>query len=311
MMRDLDMPTEPQPKKQIIEIKDGKYSDGTLFDQIHYLECKLILKPDRFESAKGFQDYAALVREAAAQSDVKVDASSAAGARPVMREVAFLDTEDFRLYNNAFILRRRVSYEDYFPVGDPEIVFKYRHPEVQSAVALDVRPTIAGDYRIKFKVEALPLKDQVGSYRTLFSHNTQFGQSQMPEGDRTSMSFLAQLFPALQQLQTSPDDRVELVNQTVVEELLQELGVLDFGRGVSAKCNVALWRTRAEHEPLCAEFAYQAKFKRRDELGEKALDRCKKFFLTLQQIGRDWLALGTTKTGIVYRLKGNPPQAHE
>ena len=25
----------------------------------------------------------------------------------------------------------------------------------------------------------------------------------------------------------------------------------------------------------------------------------------------DWLALETTKTGAVYRLKGNPPQAHE
>ena len=35
------------------------------------------------------------------------------------------------------------------------------------------------------------------------------------------------------------------------------------------------------------------------------------FFLELQQVSADWLALTTTKTGAVYRLKGNPPQAHE
>lgn len=305
------MSSDTSESRPVGVIQSGQYSDGALFDDIHYLECKLILGPERFTSARSFQDYGELVRQAASPLGVRLDAASVAGMRPSLREVAFLDTADFRLYNNAFILRRRDTYEDHFPVGDPEIVFKFRHPDLQQAAALDVRPKIAGDYRVKFKVEALPLRDQIGGYRMLFSHNAQLGLSQVPEGDRRSLSFLSQLFPALNALKASPDDQIELVHQTVVEEVLQELGVLDFGRGVTAKCNVALWRTRAEHQPLCGEFAFQAKFKRRDELGEKALARCKKFFLELQQIGRDWLALGTTKTGMVYRLKGNPPQAHE
>jgi hypothetical protein len=305
------MPAGDTQPEGVADIKQGQYSDSALFDEIHYLECKLILKPDRFTTAKAFQDYGALVRQAAEPLGVGVDTKSVVGMRPSLREVAFLDTADFRLYNNAFILRRRDAYEDHFPVGDPEIVFKFRHPDLQKAAELDLRPEIAGDYRMKFKAEALPLRDQVGGYRLLFSHNTQFGLSQLPEGDKTSMAFLSKVFPALDSLKTSDAGRVDLVNQTVVEELLQELGVLDFGKSVIAKCNVTLWRTRAEHKPLCGEFAYQAKFKRRDELGEKALDRCKKFFLSLQQIGRDWLSLGTTKTGTVYRLKGNPPQAHE
>ena len=62
---------------------------------------------------------------------------------------------------------------------------------------------------------------------------------------------------------------------------------------------------------MCGEFAFQAKFKRRDELDEKAMDRCRQFFVALQQSGRDWLFLGTTKTGLVYQLKGNSPQDHE
>ena len=145
----------------------------------------------------------------------------------------------------------------------------------------------------------------------LFSHNVQFPLSQAPEDDRTAMGTLARVFPALAALKTADTDRVALVNQTIVEEVLQDLGVLDFGRGVTAESNIAIWRERGTHRPMCGEFAFEAKFKRADELHEKAMDRGRQFFIALQQSGHDWLSLGTTKTGLVYRLKGNPPQAHE
>ena len=34
-------------------------------------------------------------------------------------------------------------------------------------------------------------------------------------------------------------------------------------------------------------------------------------FVLLQNVESDWVSLGTTKTGAVYRLNGNPPQNHE
>jgi hypothetical protein len=151
--------------------------------------------------------------------------------KPAIREVVFLDTADFQLYNNAFILRQRIAHESGFPAGEPEIVFKFRHEDMQKAAALDVRPKFAGNYRIKFKAEAPPLRDQVGGYRLLFSHNAQFPLSQAPEGDRGSMGTLARVFPVLETLKGSETDRVELVNQTIVEEVLQDLGVLNFGKG--------------------------------------------------------------------------------
>ena len=49
----------------------------------------------------------------------------------------------------------------------------------------------------------------------------------------------------------------------------------------------------------------------RDLASPRALARCERFFIELQQVAADWLSLTTTKTGAVYRLKGNPPQAHE
>jgi hypothetical protein len=70
-------------------------------------------------------------------------------------------------------------------------------------------------------------------------------------------------------------------------------------------------RNRGDHSPLIGEFAYQLKFKRRDDLNDKALKRSQTFFLALQNAARDWIQLGATKTGVVYRLKGTPPHAHE
>ena len=298
-------------KSQPASAPDPKqYSDGAPLDEVNYLECKLILKPDRFTSAKVFLEYRKLVARTAKEFGIDY-IDKGVVLSPQIREVLFLDTPDFRLYNNAFILRRRIAYKEGFPTGEPEIVFKFRHTDKQKAAELDVRPIFAGKYRIKFKAEALPLKDQVGGYRTLFSHNAQFSLSQAPEGDRTSMANLARVFPALAPLKTCDTDKVELVNQTIVEEVLQDLGTLDFGNGVTADANIAIWRERGSHRSMCGEFAFQAKFKRRDELHEKAMERCRQLFIALQQSGRDWLYLGTTKTGLVYQLKGNPPQSHE
>jgi hypothetical protein len=165
-----------------------------------------------------------------------------------------------------------------------------------------VRPKFAGNYRIKFKAEALPLRDQVGGYRLLYSHNAQFPLSQAPEGDRESMGTLARVFPALEALKTSDTDKVELVNQTIVEEVLQDLGVLNFGKGITADSNIGIWRERGTHYPLCGEFAFQAKFKRRDDVHDKVISRCEQFFIALQQSGRDWLFLPRSRASSWIKL---------
>ena len=66
-------------------------------------------------------------------------------------------------------------------------MFKFRHPDMQKAAEVDVRPQIYGDYRIKFKAEALPLKDRLGGIRLLFSHNVQFPLSHVQEENPTSL----------------------------------------------------------------------------------------------------------------------------
>src|SRR5215470_1011580 len=190
------------------DLKPGQYADGSPLDDVQYLECKLILKTEEFTSPKGFKKYAKLVAKAAEECGVGFDTSTANGTRPAVREVMFMDTEDFRLYNNAFILRRRVRFEDGFPAEEPEVVFKFRHPDQQRAAEVDVRPSLPGDYRIKFKAEALPLKDQLGGYRLLFSHNVEFPLSQASAKDGMAMKALAEVFPALKSLDAHKTDRV-------------------------------------------------------------------------------------------------------
>ena len=298
-------------KELIPELNKGHYSDGHPLDDVHYLECKIILKPDRFTSKQGFIDFAKIVKHAAEKSDIDLSTGHLEGQRPEIREVVFLDTSDFRLYNHAFILRRRIRYEDGFPVGDPEIVFKFRHPDAQKAADLDVRPHIPGMYKIKFKAEMLPLKDKLGGMRILYSHNAEFGLSQAKLADRTAMATLLRFFPCLAPLKRSTADTVELVNQMIVEEVLFDLGKVDFGKGVVAKNDLALWRARGDHSALIGEYSFQAKFDRKDDLHPKVQRRVEEFFLAVQSHAHEWVSLGTTKTGIVYRLKGNPPQAHE
>jgi len=303
----------------LAEQYESVYTDGRRCDELGYLQCKIILKPERFTSAHVFKEFAALVRRAAEATGVGYQHTPKSQQRPDVREVLFLDTGDYHLYNNSFICRRRIAYEDGFAIGDPEIVFKYRSDDMAKAQAIDVRPNIDGKYKIKFKLEVMPLKERIGGLRRLLSHNVEFGLSQAPQAARIVMSSLGhmslpeltQIFPALSVISADGPSDVSLVNQTIVEELLQDICVLDFGHHTAATANLGLWRSRGDHHAFVGEFAYQLRFAGPNDISHKALQACERFFLELQQVAGDWVALTTPKTGAVYRLKGNPPQAHE
>ena len=296
---------------RIPPLKAGTYADGLPLHQINYLSCKLVLKPNHFRSRKSLFDAAKILREPAERHDVSFSTGHFRDEPIQIREVLFVDTHDFRLYNNSFILRRRIRYEDGFPIADPEIVFKFRHPDMQRAAEMDVRPHILGDHRVKFKCQALPLRNQLGGIRLLFSHNVEFPRSNVAENDVTSMSTMTKVFPALETIKKDPNERVALVSETIIEEVLQDIGTLDFGERITGKVTVGLWRTRGEHRPLIGELAFQIKVDDRKQLALDASKRAEAFFIALQYAAREWVALDATKTGVVYRLRGNAPTSHE
>jgi hypothetical protein len=285
------------------------YADGLPLDDITYLEAKLILKPDSFTSAKALRDFGKIVQKTAAAMNVGFMIDPEFYLPPKIREIVFADTSDFALYGGAFILRRWIAYREGFPVGAPEYVLKFRHPELDRAAALDMRPTV-GKYRIKFKAELLPLKDRVGGSRVLYSHNCQFGLGQAKGADWMAIDTLTGVFPVLASRELK-GERVSLVNGGIVEEVLLPIGVLTFGSDLTARCDVGLWRTRGEHYPLVGEFAFQAKFPSIAAVSAGPRELCENFYIALQHAVEDRLALGLTKTGMVYRLNGAAPQSSE
>jgi len=306
-------PLTPSWVGRVPQLKPGTYADGLPIHQVEYLCCKLILRPNHFVSRESLFEFGEVMRAPAKEHGVGFTNKGFFEQPLKIREVIFIDTEDFRLYNHAFILRRRIPYKDGFPIGDPELVFKFRHPDMQVAAETDVRPQILGDHRVKFKCQALPLKEKLGGIRLLFSHNVQFPRSAIGIGRENprDMDSIIQIFPVLARVRKQPAEKIKLVSDTVIEEVLQDIGQLDFGHGVTCKANVAIWRTRGEHRPLIGEFAFQVRFKDRNELGSESLRRMEAFFLGLQYSAENYIALNATKTGVVYRLLGNPPKAHE
>jgi hypothetical protein len=312
---------QPSPKRPVTpswvgrvpQLKPGQYADGMPIHSPEYICCKLILRPNKFHSRESFFEFGKAFKQPAKEHGVKYTTEGFIEQPVKIREVLFLDTADFRLYNNAFILRRRIPYKDGFPVGEPEIVFKFRHPELQAAAETDVRPNILGSHRVKFKVQALPLKQKLGGIRLLYSHNVQFtrGAIGMEHDNIHDMDALVDVLPILGRVRKTPKEEINLVSNTIVEEVLQDIGTLDFGDGLTCKANVAIWRTRGEHRPLIGEFAYQFRFQDRSQLSPDALRRTEAFFLSLQYSAQEYIALGATKTATVYRLMGNPPKAHE
>ncbi len=276
-----------------------KYSDGHPLDEVHYREFKILLKPDHFTQAHQFKEFGKLLRHAAAELDVALYTDKVLSEANQVREVVFYDTHHFDLYNQAFILRKRTLFKDGFASGAPELALKFRHTDIAAAAAMDVRPKEAGNSRIKFKEEVLPLTDRVGGARSLYSHNVVLPLTTATVD--TSVKHITETFPSLQRVELS-GRTLALVNDIAVEEVLHDLGELHFGHGVQGKANVAVWRRRSDEKPLVGEFAFQCKFRRADDLHAKASKHADKFFVALQHAVNDWVQLGTTKTRIVYGM---------
>ena len=226
----------------------------------------------RVHVPKGFRKYGKLVARAAEECGVGFDTSSAEGARPAMREVIFLDTEDFRLYNNAFILRRRILYEDGFPVGDPEIVFKFRHPDLRRRP----RWTCARNRRrLPDQVQGRgpAAEGQAGRLSACSTPTT----SQFPLSHDARrriaprMETLVAIFPALQSLKkTTERERGTGQPDRWSRKCCWTSARSTSARGWRPTANVAVWRTRGEQQQLVGEFASRSKFKTRDGRARQA-----------------------------------------
>ncbi|ACK52618.1 conserved hypothetical protein [Methylocella silvestris BL2] len=269
-------------------------------DDIHYREYKILLRPERFFNPTQFEVYWKKLCAVAELHKVGAVTNKDAFHRHV-REVLFYDTETCDLYRNAFILRKRTFYTDGWPDPEHELTFKFRHADMKTAADVDVTPYMEANAAIKFKEEVLPLKDQVGGMRSLYSHNCVLMTPALEINQ--GLEHIAAVFPCIGRL-TGPSGnaKVSLVNNLPVQEVQVNVGSFDFGHGLEAKATIAIWRNRATETSLIGEFAFQVKFDNYDALHIKAKARSEDFFKDVQTRAPDWVALGATKTAVVYGL---------
>ena len=282
---------------------------NTPHDGIHYLECKIILQPHNFVTSKAFEDFWKIVRKTAKKFDVGVEEAPEAFDTHV-REVLFFDTKDHSLYANHFIVRLRTFYKNGWSQGLPELTVKFRHPDFNAAAAVDIRPATAGGLaRIKFKEELLPLRENLGGMRSIFSHNCVLAMPR--EQLNLAVRDLTTSFPAIGEVHADANEPIVLVNDFAVEEVQVDVGMLHFGHKLKGKTTIAVWRDRRLERPVCGEFAFQCKFEREDALNKESLKRLEDFYKTLQVDAFEWVSLGTTKTSIVYQFGANRSAASE
>jgi hypothetical protein len=285
-----------------------KPTPGHPLDEIHYREYKILLRPERFFRPERLEEYWHILEDIAKSCDVKVTTNHHAFHR-MIREVLFYDTPEFDLYRNAFILRKRTFYKDGWPERDHELTVKFRHADMDAAAAVDIHPRLEGESEIKFKEELLPLKNELGGMRSLYSHNCVLVTPNIVLNQ--GLEDVARVFPAMAKIDVSPKTKIELVNNVAVEEVQVDPGHFDFGHGLEAKATIAVWRNRASETSLVGEFAFQAKFHRLDDIHQKAKERSEKFFRAAQTHAPEWVQLGTTKTAMIYGIGRSETPGHE
>lgn len=278
-------------------------------DEIHYREYKILLKPEQFLLPTRFEEYWNALTSIAKKCDVGIQTNREAFHRTV-RNVLFFDTRHFDLYRNAFILRKRTVYVDGWPSSEHELTVKYRHADRDKATAVNMTPHLEGRTDIiKFKEEILPLKTELGGMRSLFSHNCVLASPNVVLDQ--GLADITHVFPAMKAIDAGPKIRIELVNNVAVDELQVAPGAFDFGHGFGAKATISIWRCRQFETTLTGEFAFQAKFHHLDAVHQKAKARSEDFYREVQVLAPDWVALGTTKTAVIYGIGGTSPAHNE
>ena len=269
-------------------------------EPLQYREYKLLLKSDHFTKPSHFHKFWKIARRVAKKLDIVIRKRG----KPIeihVREVIFFDTPRFRLYNNGFMLRRRMFYKKGLPQSNYELTLKFRGADRATAAAVDVQPLLKSPYEVKFKEEILLPRDGQPGMRAIYAHSCDLDS---PNTIITqSFETISQVFPVLLKTGAKPKTLLSIVNAPI-EEILVNMGEIDFGGKVTAKATLAIWRNRTTQAQLVGEYSYQVKFDGPDGLRGKPKDLSEAFFKDLQVEARDWIHLGSTKTALLYSLGG-------
>jgi hypothetical protein len=261
-------------------------------------EFKLLLKPECFKKRSDLLAFAQCFRVSCRELDVPLTEEESLISQ--VREVSFYDTEAYDFRHHNLILRQRRFHQQGWPEDGWEVTFKCRSPDYRQAASFNIRSNLPDLEKQRFKEELL-MDRQVGTMRSIFSHNCILDSPPMQlESD---LKDLAQVLPGLESLSFSLDQPVKRVRDLRIIEIASRLGDIHFGYQCNAHVDFALWRRKDNDEPLVGEFSFAYKIlgtTAKHQAGHEAADR---FYLEIQKHLKEWVAIGTTKTALVYQTQ--------
>ncbi len=274
-----------------------------LYEALHYREFKILLKAEAFSEAIAAEvkDYWKLARRVAGELLISVQRSKTE-TEPRYRDIVFLDTPDFALYRNAYILRVRRSYAGTEPASAYELTLKYRGQDIGRAAKMDLTPAKEYAGRNKFKEELLLVSSQLGGMRSIYSHTCQLRK--LSEAPGPTLADFTRIFPHLETLGLDPKATIGPAAPEPVQEALYDLGTFGFRGSKTAKVSMAVWRNTATRKILIGEFAYETHFRHYGRLHAVPKLRSERLYRLLQRETGAWVELGTTKTSLYYALAG-------
>jgi len=276
-----------------------------IYEALHYREFKILLKAADFGEAIDLEvrDYWKLVRRVAGELLINVRRGKRE-REPHYRDIVFLDTPEFDLYRNGYMLRVRRPYVGAKPARTYELTLKFRGSDIGRAAQVDVNPDDGRPGRVKFKEEILLVSSELGGMRSIFSHTCQLREQTEPIG--TTFGDFTRIFPSLSALGPKPTTPIAPAAPVPVQEVLYDLGELGFRGAKTAKVNMAVWRDPQSEKILIGEFAYETHFKHYGRLNPVPKLRSERLYRLLQRETGAWVELGTTKTALYYALGGKP-----
>jgi hypothetical protein len=226
------------------------------------------------------------------------------------RTVIFYDTNEFDLYRNSFVLRKRIFLaRDHS--AHQALVFKFRHSDRRTTESVDPSPAAEIPHTVRFKEQLLPSMHDNRGIRRIFWHGCKILEP--CELDDVPYAKLAEIFPALRHrgVKPDPDARLKAVNDLIMDERLLEIGTLNFAEGVSAKALISLWRFEPGQRVLTGEFSFQIKYDAGKTSAGSITSLSESFYLELLSRLSGWTAAGSTKVHALYRLgqTGEPTRA--
>ena len=264
-------------------------------------EFKLLLKPRGLDRRHRITELQTEINNLCEESGLQFTAPETLNSG--MRNIYFVDTLDNGLRRNKLILRVRESRKEAWTDDWCEVTFKCRSEDIDRAWQLNPIPKTEIPFRVRFKEEIL--KDgPIGSIRRLYSHNAILDQVAIDRVPTRKLSALLPVFPGLAELNLPFDQKLRIVGnaKNKVLEACVTLGNIAFSNKVHAHCEIAIW-FHTVGEPMIGELAFAYRVHKNNRKDIEAHRLADDFFKKLQQFFAKDIALGTTKTAMMYGTK--------